>query len=159
MANAARLREYRLDGNFSYRMERLVGNGWLMVGDAAFFVDPIFSSGISDALFSAKLAGATIVDALKANDLGEERLRRYEVALSPGLAVWQEFVQLFYQHSPIFMRTLVDSVHRADAIRVFEGGVYDESAAHTVKKLAGLFSEIRSDVEHPLHRVQAAQAV
>jgi hypothetical protein len=73
--------------------------------------------------------------------------------------VWQEFVQLFYQHSPIFMRTLVDSVHRADAIRVFEGGVYDESAAHTVKKLAGLFSDIQSDVEHPLHRVQAAQAV
>lgn len=159
MANATRLREYRLDGNFSYRMERLVGNGWLMVGDAAFFVDPIFSSGISDALFSAKLAGATIVDALKANDLSEERLRRYEDALAPGLAVWQEFVQLFYQHSPIFMRTLADSVHRADAIRVFEGGVYDESAAHTVKKLAGLFSEIQSDVEHPLHRVQAAQAV
>jgi FADH2 O2-dependent halogenase len=159
MANAKRLREYRLDGKFSYRMERLVGNGWLMLGDAAFFVDPIFSSGISDALFSAKLASATIVDALAANDLSKESLRRYEDALAPGFAVWQKFVQLFYRHSPIFMRTLADSVHRADAIRVFEGGVYDESAADTVKELAALFNEIESNVEHPLHRVQAAQAV
>ena len=159
MANAKRLREYRLDGNFSYRMERLVGNGWLMLGDAAFFVDPIFASGISDALFAAKLASETIVDALAANDLSEASLRRYEDELSPGLAVWQELVQLYYRHSPIFMRTLADSVHRADAIRVFEGGVYDQSAAQTVRKLAALFNEIQSDVEHPLHRVHAAQAV
>ena len=159
MANAKRLREYRLDGNFSYRMDQLAGNGWLMLGDAAFAVDPIFSSGISDALFSSKLAAATIVDALAAGDLSGQNLRRYEEALSPGLAVWQEFVQLFYQHSPIFMRTLADSAHRADAIRIFEGSVYDTSAAQTVRKLADLFNEIQSNVEHPLHRVQAAQAV
>jgi NitT/TauT family transport system ATP-binding protein len=159
MSHADRQREYRLDGNFSYRMDRLVGNGWMMIGDAAFFVDPIFSSGISDALFSAQFASTTIVEALKANDLSETSLYAYEDRMTAGLAVWQDFVQLFYHHSPIFMRTIADSVHRAEAIRVFEGGVYHETAADTVAKLASLFNEIHANVEHPLHRVHAAQYI
>jgi len=41
-------------------MKSFVGNGYVMIGDAARFVDPIFSSGVSIALSSAKYASERI---------------------------------------------------------------------------------------------------
>ena len=48
-------------GNYSYYSERMTGNGYLMVGDAWAFIDPVFSSGVYLAMNSAKL-GASVVD-------------------------------------------------------------------------------------------------
>jgi len=49
-------------GNYSYRAQRMRGEGWLMVGDAFAFLDPVFSSGVMLAMASAEL-GAEAVDA------------------------------------------------------------------------------------------------
>ena len=67
MQGAERLREFRMDSHQSYAMKQFTGEGWLMVGDAAFFTDPIFSSGISDGMQMAKFAAAVIADALAAD--------------------------------------------------------------------------------------------
>jgi flavin-dependent dehydrogenase len=48
-------------GNYSYRCTEWAGPRWVMVGDAAAFVDPIFSSGVHIALQSA-LDAAALVD-------------------------------------------------------------------------------------------------
>lgn len=58
----------RREGNFSYTMERTAGDGWLLVGDAARFVDPIFSSGVSIALESARDAAQAIIAMLAEDD-------------------------------------------------------------------------------------------
>ena len=50
-------------GNYSYDSERMSGDGYLMVGDAWAFIDPVFSSGVYLAMNSAKL-GADVVDAV-----------------------------------------------------------------------------------------------
>lgn len=49
-------------GNYSYFSRRLMGRRWLLVGDAGLFVDPVFSSGVYFAMYSARL-GAEVVDA------------------------------------------------------------------------------------------------
>lgn len=49
-------------GNYSYRAREMLGEGWIMVGDAFAFVDPVFSSGVMLAMASAEL-GAEAVDA------------------------------------------------------------------------------------------------
>ena len=46
--------------DWSYTSERLVGDGWVLLGDAACFVDPLFSSGVHLALMSAVLAAAYV---------------------------------------------------------------------------------------------------
>ena len=56
MAGARPLHALQREGNYSYAMERLAGDGWLLVGDAARFVDPLFSSGLSVAAESARAA-------------------------------------------------------------------------------------------------------
>ncbi len=52
-------------GNYSYYSERMSGEGYLMVGDAWAFIDPVFSSGVYLAMNSATL-GAEVVDAVLA---------------------------------------------------------------------------------------------
>ena len=41
------INEFKREGDYSYSMSRFAGPGYLMIGDAARFVDPIFSSGVS----------------------------------------------------------------------------------------------------------------
>ena len=60
MKDAERIRPFWIEGDYSYKVDRFAGPGWLLVGDALRFVDPIFSSGVDVALFSALYAYETI---------------------------------------------------------------------------------------------------
>ena len=51
--------------DWSYRSRRLAGPGYVLVGDAGCFVDPLFSSGVHLALSSGVLAAAYIASALR----------------------------------------------------------------------------------------------
>ncbi|HEV2707572.1 MAG TPA: ATP-binding cassette domain-containing protein [Pyrinomonadaceae bacterium] len=153
MRNASRLREFRMDGNYCYAMERFAGDGWLMIGDAAFFVDPIFSSGVGDAMHSAKFASEAIIGALASGDSKAHAFRPYEQKMQTGLTVWQEWVRLFYETSSIFSRVIAGSEKRARALRVCEGEVYDEAAYEAVIQLRETFRNIEAETTHPLNRI------
>ncbi len=62
-------------GNYSYQCSRIAGRRWIMVGDAAAFIDPIFSSGVHVALHSA-LEAARLVGAVLDEPGLERRLQR-----------------------------------------------------------------------------------
>jgi FADH2 O2-dependent halogenase len=78
MANAVRVNDFKTEGDYSYVLDKFCGNGFLMIGDAARFVDPIFSSGVSVAMYSARYAAETIQGALQSGDLSEEAFKPYE---------------------------------------------------------------------------------
>ncbi|HTZ36843.1 MAG TPA: NAD(P)/FAD-dependent oxidoreductase [Stellaceae bacterium] len=61
--------------DFSYLAETVAGPGFLVIGDAAGFVDPIFSIGVVMALYSGQLAAWTIERALR-NPAAAEAARR-----------------------------------------------------------------------------------
>ncbi len=157
MKQAVPLRALHLDGNYSYMMERFAGDGWMLVGDAAFFIDPIFASGMSVAMHSAKFAAQVIANALAANDVSAACLKGYEHKLRGGAEVWRDFVRLFYDVAPIFSRVIAESAHRDLALRLCEGDVYDLSATQTLAQLRNVFQTIRSAPDHPLskHLAQA----
>ena len=56
MRNAERVRPWWIEGDYSYKVEKFYGDGWMLVGDSLRFVDPIFSSGVDVALYSADYA-------------------------------------------------------------------------------------------------------
>ena len=62
MAGAERVAPVHATGNYAYECTRMHGPGWLMVGDAYAFVDPMFSSGVFLAMHSAE-QGAKAADA------------------------------------------------------------------------------------------------
>ena len=97
-----RLKDARLLGamhttsDFSYRNRRFVGQRLLRVGDAAGFMDPIFSAGVYLASYSGKLAAQVVIDAVTAGDDGGARLRRYEKHLYRSMKFYWEMVEGFY---------------------------------------------------------------
>lgn len=56
MENAVALTPINATGNYSYRSSRLAGDGFLLIGDAYAFIDPVFSSGVYLAMHSAEAA-------------------------------------------------------------------------------------------------------
>ncbi|BCX82462.1 hypothetical protein MIT9_P2048 [Methylomarinovum caldicuralii] len=74
--------------NYQSLSSRLVGENWVMLGDSAGFVDPVFSSGLLVAMKGAyQLAQA----------LGEGvPLARYEQAVKAHLRAWFEIVGYYY---------------------------------------------------------------
>ena len=95
---AERLKNARLmapamaTGNFSYQVDRMSGDGWLIVGDAYAFIDPVFSSGVFLAMNSAELAAEAIDDALRSGDLSAKSLGRHEKKIRRGLKTFSWFI-------------------------------------------------------------------
>src|ERR1043166_6803375 len=65
MARAERVTPIYSAGDYSYRNMKLFGDRWLLVGDAAGFIDPVFSSGVFLAIMSAEKAADTLDASLK----------------------------------------------------------------------------------------------
>lgn len=59
-------------------IDKTVGNGVLLVGDAARQIDPITGGGISNSCKAGKVAGEVLAKAAKERNFSEQSLRRYE---------------------------------------------------------------------------------
>ncbi len=64
---------------------RIYGEGFLLLGDAASLIDPFTGEGIGNALYSARTAVETAVEALQANDFSARFLKRYDQRLWDAL--------------------------------------------------------------------------
>ena len=69
----------------------------LLVGDAAGFIDPVFSSGVHLAFTSAKLAAASIIKCFETEDFSALSLRGYEIQYRRKFWYYYRFVKAFYQ--------------------------------------------------------------
>jgi len=61
--------------------KELVGPGFIQCGDAGGLVNPITRSGISESMYSGKLAGEAAVEILNSDDNGEKALKSYSKKL------------------------------------------------------------------------------
>ncbi len=96
MENARLLGPMHTTGDFSYRNRRFTGPRLLRVGDAAEFMDPIFSAGVFLACHSGKLAGELVTASLHDGDDGARRMKRYEKQVHHAMALYWEMVEGFY---------------------------------------------------------------
>src|SRR5205814_7148226 len=60
--------EVRVTGNYSYDSKQMGGPGWVLVGDAFAFIDPVFSSGVYLAMSGAERAAAVVDAALRRSE-------------------------------------------------------------------------------------------
>src|SRR5262249_46869206 len=96
MESAQPLRPLQITGDFSYYNRRLVGRRLVRVGDAAGFMDPIFSAGVFLAMHSGRSAAQVILDALAAGNDGSPGLRAYEKRMFRSMQVYWHMVEGFY---------------------------------------------------------------
>jgi flavin-dependent dehydrogenase len=87
--------EVRVTGNYSYDSRRMAGPGWVLVGDAFAFIDPVFSSGVYLAMSGAEQAATAVDAALR--DPARERalLRGLEKRQRAGMRRFSFFIYRF----------------------------------------------------------------
>jgi flavin-dependent dehydrogenase len=130
MADAAPLFEVRAAADFSYRVGEIIGDGWLALGDAAGFVDPLFSTGVHLAIQGAALAAPLVDQALAEGDVSRERFLPYEKSQRRAVEIFVGAVQAFYKKSLIpvlfapeqrpLMRAMITSILAGDAYHADE---------------------------------------
>lgn len=96
LLDATQIGPVRMIEKLAYWNSATCGDGWVMIGDARAFLDPIYSSGLFLALASAELAAECIHDALQARDLTSRRLGRFEPGLWAGVEVIRGLIHAFY---------------------------------------------------------------
>ena len=96
MTNARRASKVYVATDFSYRSSKLHGDRWLLAGDAAGFIDPIFSSGVFLAVFSGEQCADTLNEALDHPGKARRIFRRYERAVNRAMDIYLRFVNAWY---------------------------------------------------------------
>ncbi|MFG0336253.1 MAG: NAD(P)/FAD-dependent oxidoreductase [Maioricimonas sp. JB049] len=104
--------------DYSYKSTRSSGPGWVAVGDAASFIDPVYSSGVHLALISAEYAAEAINGAIQTNDFSGERLGAWREEYVQGVSNFRRLVYAFYapefsfgdflRENPQFKQQVVD---------------------------------------------------
>jgi FADH2 O2-dependent halogenase len=151
VARSRPLHPFVREGNYSYTMDRFAGDGWLLVGDAARFIDPIFSSGISVAAESARLASAAAIAALRAGSVDAASFASYETTLGRGLDRWREFVRLYYELPEAFLEMLDTEDGRSGLRQVLQGEVFEVPSVPILDRMRRTVDAVRSDSAHQWH--------
>jgi ABC-type nitrate/sulfonate/bicarbonate transport system ATPase subunit/flavin-dependent dehydrogenase len=145
MAKAQSLHGLEVEGSQSYFGERVAGPGWIALGDAAQFVDPVFSSGVSVAAESARLAARAIGEALAEPARAAECFATYDETVRRGGEVWRELILLFYRLPPLFLGLLEDASARPALQSLLQGRVFAAQDASALAELQARAAELERE--------------
>ena len=96
IASAQRVAPVKAAKEYSYRSQQVAGDGWVMVGDAFGFLDPLYSSGVLLAFKSGALAADAICLGLQSGDTSGERLGAWGEEYIKGMERMRRLVCEFY---------------------------------------------------------------
>lgn len=111
--------------NYSYQVRRFCGQGFICIGDAHRFIDPIFSFGLSATMREAEFAVPQVLQYLggKGRDLANP-FAEHMVFCEKGADNLEDMVDLFWEQ-PFTFSALVHRFYREEMIDAFAGRVYE----------------------------------
>ncbi len=99
LAGAVEVSQVRTAKDWSYTCERMSGPGFVQIGDAAAFIDPLFSTGVMLAMKSALSAAHGVNKILDEPSLEAQICQAYEDEHRAFLSAVISFVRFFYDPS------------------------------------------------------------
>jgi flavin-dependent dehydrogenase len=96
LSKATQVTGYFATKDYSYRSKRVAGDGWVLVGDAFGFLDPLYSSGVLLALRSGELAADSIVAAVHKGDVSAAQLGNWGPVFNQGVDRMRRLVCEYY---------------------------------------------------------------
>lgn len=124
MAGAVQVGNFHSIGNYSHTCERFFGDRWILSGDAAVFLDPIFSSGVHMSVSSSAFAAETVAAALAdgKRPLTEPgRGAAYEARVRRGAGRFKKLIMLFYEGD--FVEQMKKTLQRENMRKGFTSAV------------------------------------
>jgi flavin-dependent dehydrogenase len=125
MKSAVRVSPVYSAGDYSYRNKKLFGDRWLLAGDAAGFIDPVFSSGVFLAIMSAEKAADTLDQVLRDESLKPRLFKRYSRQVNYIMDIYLTFVNSWYRRSKEFLEVFLnptDTMQIAAAVNAVLAG-------------------------------------
>lgn len=96
LKSAKRKTGYFATKDYSYRSKDVSGDGWVLVGDAFGFLDPLYSSGVLLALKSGELAADAVVEGLEKGDISAVQLGKWGPMFNQGVDRMRRLVCEYY---------------------------------------------------------------
>lgn len=131
LADVTFVEPVRTISNYSYHVREFTGKGYLCVGDAHRFIDPIFSFGVYFAIKEASMAARAILQVLSS---GREPVgnpfAEYQMLVERGQDVIQDLLDCFWMHPLVFM-IFAHYQYREGMIDLFAGRIYAEDVAQS----------------------------
>ena len=82
--------------DYSYRSKEVAGHGWVLIGDAFGFLDPLYSSGVLLALKSGELAADAIAEGLTKGDVSAAQIGKWGPVFNQGVDRMRRLVCEYY---------------------------------------------------------------
>ena len=148
---AERVRPFRDEGDYSYAMKQITGDRLMLIGDAARFVDPIFSTGVSIALNCSRFGARDVIGAMETGDFSRKSFQTYETTLKRGTRNWYNFISVYYRLNVLFTAFVNDRRYRLDVLKLLQGDVYDEEEPAVLTRMRNIVAEVERNPKHIWH--------
>lgn len=136
--------------NYSYQVRGFCGKGFICIGDAHRFIDPIFSFGLSATLREAEFAIPYVLTYLKGERQDEENpFDAHQRFIEKGTDNLEDMVDMFWEQ-PFAFATFVHQRYRGELIDAFAGRIYEteRQPSQAIIKFRNMLKRER-DYEHP----------
>lgn len=148
LERARQLFPMKVTSDFSYRARSVSGAGWVLVGDAYGFLDPVYSSGVFLALKSGEMAADAIHEAILNDDFSAKQLGKWGDAFIPGMEAIRKLVYAFYTKEFSFSRFLEAHPECLDGIvDILSGKIYINDVTPIFGPM-GKMCDLPEDVAH-----------
>jgi geranylgeranyl reductase family protein len=136
LSSATRISQAHVISDYSYMSRKMAGDGWLLIGDAFGFLDPVYSSGVFVALKSGEFAADAVHDAIGAGDCSGARLGAYGSKLVDGIWSLKRMVHTFYDERFSFGAFLQEHPqYRDHIVRLLIGDVFNDDVEEVFEEL------------------------
>lgn len=125
LTSAERCTDFFSTKDFSYYSREGAGHGWVLVGDAFGFIDPVYSSGVFLALKGGEFAADAIHDALERGDFSAARLSQWQPLYKRGIENFRKLVYAFYAEDFSFGMFLKENPqYKMNMVDILVGDVF-----------------------------------
>jgi flavin-dependent dehydrogenase len=144
LVGAKRVDQFHVAKEYTYRATRAAGDGWVLVGDAFGFLDPLYSSGVLLALKSGQLAADAVAEGLAKGDTSAAQLGKWEPGFRRGMDRMRRMVCEFYDGFS-FGRFIKRHPHLKGSLTdLLIGDLFDDKVDEVVAPMDAMRAESRT---------------
>jgi len=139
--------------NYSYQVKKFCGKGFICLGDAHRFIDPIFSFGLYVTMKEAQFVAPVIRDYLNGVNRDKSNpFADYQAYVEKGIDVLEDSLDGFWEH-PFSFAWLVHARHKEDMIDIFAGRIYEGQPSSAIKGFHSLLKRERDYEDEEIYSI------
>lgn len=136
LVDAERVGKLHVAKEYSYWTKQHAGEGWVLVGDAFGFIDPIYSSGVYFALTMGDRAANSVIEAFEKNDFSGEQLGSWCDEFKAGSQWIRKLVEAFYSKEFSFGKFMAEHPeYKGNLVDILIGRVFHSEAGNIFESM------------------------